>query len=156
MRGYPKWFSPSFISFFLGVLFLSGLLLTPTTLEMKLEWSVPWRLGSDSKLFVAATHAFFSLAALVIVGALSSVHMRQEWKAGKNRSSGVTLLATFAFLCISGLGIYYFGNELLSVISSVSHLVVGILFLLVYVWHIFWFKKKNPSSGRKKRREKSH
>ncbi|MBO9667034.1 MAG: hypothetical protein J7501_09495 [Bdellovibrio sp.] len=144
MKGYPKWFSAKFITTTLAVLFLTGLLLTPTTLAVRLEKEVPWRLTADSRVVVAFLHALLAFIALGIVGALSSIHMRKEWNRKRNRASGATLVATFVFLCLSGLGIYYFGNETLSLYSSISHLIVGILIAAIYVWHLA-YKKPNTS-----------
>lgn len=155
MKGYPKWFSAAFISSIFAVLFASGLLLAPTTLEIKLDWDIPWRLSPDSKIMIAALHTFFSFVSLVVIGALSSIHMRQEWKLGKNRISGATLIATLIFLSFSGLGIFYFGSEKLSAAASLSHLGVGVAFLGIYAWHIFWFKNKSVRTTKKPHRRKS-
>ncbi|MDG0818179.1 hypothetical protein [Bdellovibrio svalbardensis] len=140
MKGYPKWFSVKFISICLGVLFLTGLLLTPTTLEVRLDKTVPWRLSADSRVAVAGIHTLLALISIAIVGALSSIHMRKEWNRKRNRVSGISLVAVFVFLALSGLGIYYFGNETLSVLASVSHLTVGILILFIYIWHLLYKK----------------
>lgn len=142
MKGYPKWFSANLITTILVVLFLTGLLLTPTTLVVRLEKEVPWRLSADSRVVVAGIHLLLALVALAIVGALSSIHMRKEWNRKRNRASGITLVGIFVFLSLTGVGIYYFGNETLSLLSSVSHLVVGLLIAAIYVWHLS-YKKKN-------------
>ncbi len=138
MKGYPDWFTPKLISIIMASLFFTGLLLAPTTLQFRLQFDVPWRLNSESKILTAALHSFFSLVTIALVGALSSIHMRQEWKRDKNRLSGIILLSVLLFLTLTGLGIYYFGDDLLSSVSSVSHLVVGIIVLVIYVWHLSW------------------
>ena len=138
MKGYPSWFTPRLISIILAILFVTGLLLAPTTLQIRLQLDFPWRLNSDYKVFTAALHSFLSLITIAMVGALSSIHMRQEWKREKNRLSGILLLGTLFFLTLTGLGIYYFGNDFLSSISSVSHLVAGIIVFLIYIWHFSW------------------
>ncbi|MGE5086215.1 MAG: hypothetical protein ACM3MG_07935 [Bacillota bacterium] len=141
MKGYPKWFSANLITTILAILFLTGLLLTPTTLVVRLEKEVPWRLTADSRVVVAGIHALLALISLAIVGALSSIHMRKEWNRKRNRLSGMSLVGIFIFLSLSGLGIYYFGNETFSVFSSVRHLIVGLLISAVYVWHLAYKKK---------------
>lgn len=141
MKGYPKWFSANLITTILAILFLTGLLLAPTTLVVRLEKEIPWRLSTNSHVVAAALHVFFGFVALAVVGALSSIHMRKEWNRKRNRVSGMSLVGLFIFLSLSGLGIYYFGNETLSLLSSVSHLVVGVLIAAVYVWHLAYKKK---------------
>lgn len=138
MKGYPSWFTPKLISIIMALLFLTGLLLAPTTLVLRMQLEFPWRLNSDYKVFTAALHAFFSLITIAVIGALSSIHMRQEWKREKNRLSGIILLSILFFLTLTGLGIYYFGNDSLSTISSVSHLAAGIVVFVIYVWHLSW------------------
>ena len=124
------------------VLFLTGLLLAPTTLVVRLEKEVPWRLSTESRVVVAGIHLLLAFIALAIVGALSSIHMRKEWNRKRNRASGITLVGIFVFLSLSGIGIYYFGNETLSLLSSISHLVIGVFIAAIYVWHLS-YKKKN-------------
>ena len=131
----------------MGVLFVTGLLLAPTTLNLKLDVETPWRLEADRRIQVAALHAFFAFGSLVVLGALSSIHMRQEWRRGNNRASGLILVAIFGFLTLTGLGIYYFGDEGLSAFSSLSHLAVGVFIALIYLWHILWFKSQNKKSS---------
>lgn len=146
MKGYPKWFTANFISTCAGILFLTGILLAPTTLQVRLDRTLPWRLEADSRVVVVALHALVSFIAIAIVGALSTIHMRREWHHKRNRVSGITLVSIFVFLSLSGLGIYYFGNETLSLFSSMSHMIVGILILGFYVWHLMY---KKTSSTKK-------
>lgn len=137
MKGYPNWFSWIFISLILSLVFFSGIIMIPTALHMRLEWEVPWRLSGESRIAVTALHVFFSFVTLVILGALSSIHMRQGWKKKSRRASGISLVGFFAFLTITALGIYYFGNENLSLIASVGHMTAGVFLLFVYLAHVF-------------------
>ena len=142
MRGYPKWFSFYFITVTLSCLFLSGLLLAPSTLELRLQWRVPWRLVGSEHSLVAVMHVFIGLIVIGIVGALWSIHMRQEWRMKRNRSTGTLLVIAFALLSFSGIAIYYVTNELWLSITSLSHLCVGVGICVIYVWHSLFFKAK--------------
>lgn len=136
MKGYPKWFSSTLVSSVLGLLFLTGLILAPTTLQLRLEWDVPWRLHEGYRIAVSALHAFSSILTLVLVGALASIHMRQGWVKRQRRLTGVIMITSLTLLSLTGLGIYYLGSEKLAFVSGVSHLVVGVLLFFVATLHI--------------------
>jgi hypothetical protein len=142
MKGYPRFFSVRLITLVVFVLFLSGLFLAPTTLIMRLEWELPWRLASDQRVWMAALHAFFAFVMLLVIGALWPIHMRVEWRRGRNLYSGIAMAFTWAILILTGLGIYYLGNEQLAIWTSVGHLVLGLVIVLFYFWHVFLFDKE--------------
>lgn len=137
MKGYPRWFTRGKITVFTTAFFLSGCLLAPTTLALRMEWEVPWRLAEESRLFVAAAHAALSFLMFLLLGALSAVHIRVGWKKKRHRRSGIALVLILAFLGLSALGIYYSGNQTLSWSAGVSHLGAGLLFFLLYLIHLF-------------------
>ncbi len=137
MKGYPKWFSVTMITTLMSLLMITGYLLAPTTLELKLQWALPWRLGVEQRTFVAAAHAIMALVIFSLMGSLWTLHMRQEWKRGESRFSGIGMVASLALLGLTGVGIYYFGDEKLSQFSSLSHLGLGIWLTIVYFAHVF-------------------
>lgn len=136
MKGYPKWFNARFISLFMGGLTISGLILVPGTLETKLEMDIPAKLSGSIRLYASALHTLLSYSSLVLLGALWSIHMRREWRRHKNIYSGSLLLFFFIALGLSAVGILYFGNEKLSLYSSVLHMFFGIALPLTYAGHI--------------------
>ena len=141
MKGYPKWFSAGMITVLMSFLILTGYLLAPTTLELRLQWSMPWRLTADDRIWMAALHALGAMIIFSLMGALWSLHMRQEWRRKKSRWSGTGMVVCLILLGLTGLGIYYFGNEKLSNFSSLSHLVLGIVVSLIYGAHAYLLKK---------------
>jgi hypothetical protein len=134
MKGYPRWFYTALL-LVITVLFASGCLLAPTTLDLKLECEMPWRLPADQHVAVAAIHATASFIALSIVGALWSVHMRSGWRRKRNLHTGLVLLGAMLLLALSAVGIYYLGDGAASVAASILHLAVGILTALLFVAH---------------------
>ena len=48
MNSYPNWFR-EFVIAATALLVLTGLLLLPTLLDLKLEWEVPWRLPGGAR-----------------------------------------------------------------------------------------------------------
>ena len=110
MRGYPKWFYRFLVASFV-LLTLSGLLLIPNALDMRLEWDMPWRLAGSQQLTIVAIHAILAFLIVSQMGALWSVHMRIGWRHHKNIKTGLSLVAILLALILTGIGIYYLGDE---------------------------------------------
>jgi hypothetical protein len=70
-------------------------------------------------------HGGAAMLGLLVLGALTA-HVKRGWKADKNRSSGVALLAVLAFLVGSGYGLYYAGGESLRDWLSRWHTWIGL------------------------------
>ncbi len=132
MTHYPAAFS-SLLRGVMLLLFISGLLLAPGALEMRLEWSLPWTLDSGSRVWAALTHATAYFLMLLLLGALWTVHMRAGWLRRENVFSGASLLVLFALLALSGLGLYYLSHETLASLAVLLHLVGG-LSLPILLW----------------------
>jgi cation transport ATPase len=135
LKGYPKQFY-TILMLIITALFVTGCLLLPTTLNLKLEWDVPWRLSSDQHINMAAAHAILSLLMVGIIGALWSIHMRMGWKRRRNYLTGFSLLVIMVLLGVTAIGIYYLGGEQASVFSSVGHAVMGVAIPFVLAIHI--------------------
>jgi hypothetical protein len=147
MKAYPK----RFMSVLLGVLslvLLSGLLLLPTTLALRLDVGVPWALPGGARVYVAALHATGCLLGLFMLGALWTVHMRSGWRRHLQRGSGAALVLALVALVLSAIGVYYLGDEAWAMAAAVIHIVVGLLAVGVLVWH--------GVAGRRVRRQRLH
>ena len=90
MKGYPRHFVKVIYATVLG-LCASGLLLAPTTLDLRLDISMPWRLPGDERQLVAALHVVLSYFIVIIGGALWHVHMRVGWRRRMNLWAGGAL-----------------------------------------------------------------
>jgi hypothetical protein len=134
MKGYPRWFMSALVTGS-GLLYATGLLLGPTTLEMRAAWAPAWRLPADTRLGMAALHATLGLLMMVALGALWSVHMRAGWRKRRQRGSGLLLAAALLWLAITAVGVYYLADEFLANVAGLSHLAVGGLLLLPFAWH---------------------
>ena len=135
MSGYPKGFYT--VLMILGVaLFVSGVLLVPTLLAMRLEIDVPWRLETDQRTITAAIHLVAAFAVLAATGAVWAVHMQRGWRMKRNRITGSLLVSILAVLGLTGAGVYYFGDEGLSKWSSLIHASAGLAVVLVLSWHM--------------------
>ena len=125
MKAYPSWFLPLLLTT-ITVLIVSGLLLIPTTLEMRFMQNMSWRLSGSLRLMDVATHTSVSYLMMMLIGALAMIHMRAGWRKQHNHISGVLLLTVFLILLLSGLGLLYFGEESWILTASVAHIAAGV------------------------------
>lgn len=135
MKGYPKWFSKNFIFLTSVLLFVSGCLLIPSLLEMRLQWDEIWPTGTEYRTLIVASHTAIGIAMMVIFGALWSIHMRVGWKAKEKRTSGTLNAALFVLLGLTSIGVLYAGDEVLSLGSSIVHTVLGLTLAPVFLIH---------------------
>jgi heme A synthase len=136
LKGYPAWFSPKLIALIFGLLLLTGTFLIPSTF-LRIEFEVPYRLGGNYRISVTALHTFLGFIVIAIVGALSALHMRQGWNKKSERRTGLGLTILISLLVLTGLAIYYLGDESASIVASFMHLAIGLLLPLIYIWHVF-------------------
>ncbi|HEY0721824.1 MAG TPA: hypothetical protein VGE50_11295 [Gammaproteobacteria bacterium] len=141
MKGYPRNFR-NFVYLVIAMLTLTGLAITPSALEMRMEWEVSWGLSGDSRVAVHALHAIAALLTLFIIGALWVIHIRAGWKRRNHHHSGITMLLLIAALCISGIGLYYAGEESLGRLSVIAHLLTGPVLPLIFIAHIVSVRRR--------------
>ncbi|NHZ79291.1 hypothetical protein F2P44_08380 [Massilia sp. CCM 8695] len=142
MKGYPAWFVRALLGALLLV-FVSGCLLAPTTLVMRFEMALAWRLPGAGRVVTAAMHAATGFVLLMMLGALWSVHMRAGWRKRRQRGSGATLGIMLLLLAASAVAIYYAGEDALGSGAALVHLVVGLTLLLPFGWH--WVHARRAS-----------
>jgi heme A synthase len=147
MKGYPRWFQPALLVGCLG-LYVSGCLLAPTTLQLRADWALGWRLAADARIGMAALHAASALAVLMFIGALWSVHMRSGWRRRRQKASGLLVVLPALLLALTGVAVYYLANEALANVAAFVHLGVGAVLLLPFLWHMV--------AGRRLRRRHQH
>lgn len=134
MTGYPRWFVPALLAAML-LMVLTGVLLAPTTLALRLELAMSWRLPGAARVLMAALHAAGGFALLVLMGALWSVHMRSGWRRRQQRASGLLLGLLLLGLALTALGVYYAGEESLGTAAALLHLGLGALLAATFGWH---------------------
>jgi uncharacterized membrane protein len=134
MKGYPRWFLPGLLITLLLVL-VSGALLIPTTLVMRLEMALAWRLPGDARILTAAAHAAAGFAAMMLLGSLWSVHMRAGWRRRRHRISGSLTGVLLLLLAVSAVGVYYLGEETAGVAAALVHIGLGLVLLAPFGWH---------------------
>jgi hypothetical protein len=92
-------------------------------------------------------HGAAAIGASVLLGWLMPVHILPGLERGRNRGTGLVILALIVGLMISGYGLYYFGGESLRQITRITHQSLGCVIPFLLVWHIRRgkrdFKKSN-------------
>jgi hypothetical protein len=67
---------------------------------------------------------------------LVSVHIRLGWNSGRNRLSGLVLVAISLVLLLTGLALYYSTGERMRAIVRLSHWVIGLTIPVAVIVHI--------------------
>ncbi|AKJ29634.1 hypothetical protein [Caldimonas brevitalea] len=147
MKGYPRWFTPCLL-WALAALLLTGLLLVPTMLEMRLDWDPGWRLGGAARLATASLHAALAFGCTLFLGALWSVHMRAGWGRRRHRTTGLTLALLALALIVTALGVYYLADETLASGIALLHTVLGLVACACLALH--WAQARHPHGQRRR------
>lgn len=134
MTNYPKWFLPGLLGVLL-VLFATGVLMAPTTLDLRLDWDLGWHLPAGRRVAVAALHALCGFAMALWMGALWSVHMRMGWRRGRQRGSGLWVGLLLLGLMATAIAVYYLGDDTLGSAAAGLHLMLGLMLVPPFVWH---------------------
>lgn len=72
-------------------------------------------------------HGVAAYLFLVVGGAMIPVHVKVGWHLGRNRRSGLLVGITAILLALSGVGLYYLGEETSRAAVSPMHWVVGLI-----------------------------
>lgn len=71
-----------------------------------------------------------------MVRALSTIHMCASIRSQKKRRSGVSLIAIFFSLTLTGLGLFYLAGASLILLASTIHIIVGIVLIAIFALHV--------------------
>ena len=81
-------------------------------------------------------HGAAALVTLVCVGAMLTNHVRRGWTLARNRVSGVTVIATFLALTLTGYALYYLVSDQSRPPVSTVHWVLGLALAPLVAIHI--------------------
>ena len=87
-------------------------------------------------------HGSSSIIFLIALGSVLPVHIFKAWKTKNNRLSGGFFLLLFTILILTGIGLYYSAVQENRQLLSILHWVIGILFPIFFVIHIYFGKYK--------------
>jgi hypothetical protein len=86
--------------------------------------------------WIMKLHGALALVAVWGFGMLWPLHIKRGWvQRHSQRSTGATLFAVMAWLGISGVLLYYTGNDRLREIVSVGHWIVGLVGAIALLLH---------------------
>jgi hypothetical protein len=146
MKDYPRNFLPTLLGVFTAA-GLTGLLLGPTTLVLRAEWALPWRLGGGGRLVTVLLHVAAAWLLIFLAGALWSLHMRRGWRGRRRRGSGASLASLLGVLALSALGVSYAGDDALTNAAAYLHLGAGLALLGLLLRHALRGRRLRPLTG---------
>ena len=148
MKAYPRWFLPGLVTTLLLAL-VTGLLLGDNTLALRADMALPlpWHYPAGGHVPAAALHALGGFTAVLLLGALWSVHMRANWHRRRKRASGLVLALLLLLLAVTAVAVYYLGDETAANAAAFLHLGAGVVVVPMFAWH--W------ASARRSRRRRA-
>ncbi len=89
-----------------------------------------------AEAWMLRAHGAAAMAILVLLGTVLPVHVKRAWQTRQNLTSGLTLLAGFGLLTVTGYALYYAGGEKLRALASSIHWWLGLALPLLLGWHV--------------------
>lgn len=96
---------------------------------------------------VLVLHGVAAYVLLWIVGRLYALHQQGNWRAQRNRASGLAMSAVLLLLAGSGLMLYYPPHEDWRDALSMLHQVLGVALVLLLPLHV-WLARKDRQRRR--------
>jgi len=155
MKGYPGWFVPALMTGLL-LLLATGLLLAPTTLALRVDVDMPWRLPGSGRIAMAALHAASGFALMLLAGALWAVHMRSGWRRRQQRTSGLIVSGLLLILAASAVAVYYLGDDSLAMAAALTHLGAGLALVGPVGWHWLHGRRARRGQGSKESKPRAY
>ena len=98
-------------------------------------WQTDWALSfKPLGRWPLVLHGMSGMALAIGLGMLMQSHIRAAWRMKKHRISGGLMVSLMTLLIVSGLLLYYGSPNVIELDRSV-HLVFGLLFIVLAVWH---------------------
>ena len=105
--------------------------------------------SNPAETWLMKVHGGAAMLALILLGTLLPLHIKFALRAGRNLRTGLTLFAVFGFLCVTGYGLYYAGDEHFRAWTSTAHLWVGLALPAIISLHVWRGKTTRPGTKRR-------
>jgi hypothetical protein len=94
-------------------------------------------------------HGGAAMVVLFLFGVLTPLHVQRAWRSGRNRTTGLTMVAFNGVLVVTSFGLYYAGSETMRPWLSNIHIGVGLCLPALLLVHIAVGRRSssNLSSG---------
>jgi hypothetical protein len=89
----------------------------------------------DMQHYALVMHGISSAGILIIFGSALPLHVPVAWRWRRNMFSGIGLIGAIALLGVTGLMLYYLGEDG-RWLARWMHVVVGLASLVVAPWHL--------------------
>ena len=100
--------------------------------------------GDAARPYLIAAHGLAAMIALLALGAIAVLHVRESWKRRRNRWSGLVVATGLGVLVVTAFGLYYIGSDWLRSYTSLVHLVVGVAMPLLILAHVVLGVRSRP------------
>ena len=96
---------------------------------------------------VLVVHGIFGYIFIFVFGFIWNIHIK-KWLSAKNKNikSGIIMIVIFLLLSVTGLMLYYSSCEKIQQYSKITHIVLGIFCILVFLIHILKVKSLKKRS----------
>ncbi len=122
-----------------AVLFLTGAGWLVADWQKDLSSEEIWQ---QSIAYLLMVHGGAAMVTLLLLGALTQLHVMRAWRSGKNRVSGSAMAAFNAILILTAFGLYYLGSETLRPWISWIHIAAGFSVALALPVHVILGKRE--------------
>jgi hypothetical protein len=89
-----------------------------------------------AQAWMLVLHGVVAYVFLLVAGMLVPAHILPGWRIGRNRKSGVTLVATCLLLAATALLLYYTAAEKLRAGASLLHWTLGCAATIIFLVHV--------------------
>ncbi len=123
-----------------AVLFVSG---AAWLVADRMKESSEAEIWQQAAAYLLMLHGGTAMLTLMLLGALFPLHISRAWRAGKNRATGIVMLAFNAVLIATAFGLYYLGSEVIRPWASDVHIAFGLAIPLLFLAHIKTGRKRH-------------
>jgi hypothetical protein len=96
--------------------------------------------------FWLSLHGVTATLAVFAFGSLLTIHMVRAWALRRSRGGGALLTGALLLLTLSGLGLYYVGDEAWREALGLGHWLLGIALPAILVLHV-WLGRRGTEEG---------
>lgn len=90
---------------------------------------------------VLVAHGCIAALSIWCIGLIFVIHIKRGWQKNLNRTTGTIIAVMALVLLLTGMGLYYLGDENLRVSTATAHWIVGLAAAAALPAHIYWGRR---------------
>jgi len=90
-------------------------------------------------------HSLFAVGAIWVFGVLWPNHIKKGWTLAARRATGGSMFIMIVWLMGSGVALYYIGSDSWRSWTSLSHWIIGLSALGVFIVHLLTRKRRTQA-----------